>query len=48
MIKIVGISGLGSLDAMIVYLFQESKIPLMITADVAVKNTFLNFMHSKK
>jgi hypothetical protein len=44
MIKIVGLSGLGSSDAMIVNLFQESKIPLMITADVAVKNMLVEFM----
>jgi hypothetical protein len=47
-VKIVGISGLGSSDAMIVNLFQESNIPLMITADVAVKNTLLEFMASDK
>ena len=38
MVKIVGLSGIGSSDAMIINLFQESKIPLMITADVVVKN----------
>lgn len=48
MVKIVGLSGIGSSDAMIINLFQESKIPLMITADVAVKNTLLEFMASDK
>lgn len=48
MVKIVGLSGIGSSDAMIINLFQESKIPLMITADVGVKNTLLDFMPAEK
>jgi len=42
MIAILGESGIGSADAMILNLFQESKLPLLITADKAVKNTMLN------
>lgn len=48
MVKIVGLSGIGSSDAMIINLFQESKIPLMITADVGVKNALLDFMADEK
>ncbi|MFA6236240.1 MAG: hypothetical protein WC635_02845 [Bacteriovorax sp.] len=48
MVKIVGPSGIGSSDAMIINLFQESKIPLKITADVGVKNTLLDFMPTEK
>lgn len=48
MVKIVGLSGIGTSDAMIINLFQESKIPLMITADVGVKNTLLDFMPAEK
>lgn len=33
---------------MIINLFQESKIPLMITTDVGVKNTLLDFMPVEK
>jgi len=40
-------NGLGSSDAIIVNLFQESKILLMITADVAVKNMLLEFIASE-
>lgn len=36
MLKIVGHSGIGSADAMIINLFQESKLPLLVTADKAV------------
>jgi hypothetical protein len=42
MIAILGESGIGSADAMILNLFQESKLPLLITADKAVRNTMLN------
>ncbi len=42
MIVILGESGIGSADAMILNLFQESTLPLLITADKAVKNTMLN------
>jgi hypothetical protein len=42
MIAILGESGIGSADAMILNLFQESKLHLIITADRAVKNTMLN------
>lgn len=42
MLKILGDSGIGSADAMILNLFCESKLPLLITADRAVKNTLLN------
>ncbi|HXH74384.1 MAG TPA: hypothetical protein VNJ08_05440 [Bacteriovoracaceae bacterium] len=42
MIKILGDSGIGSADAMILNLFQESKLPLLITADKSVRNTVLN------
>jgi predicted nucleic acid-binding protein len=42
MISILGESGVGSADAMILNLFKESKLPLLITADKAVKNTLLN------
>jgi hypothetical protein len=46
--KIVGLSGIGSSDAMIVNLFQESKIPMIVTADKAVANTVLNLMPLSK
>lgn len=42
MITILGESGIGSADAMILNLFKESTLPLLITADKAVKNTMLN------
>jgi hypothetical protein len=42
MIKILGDSGIGSADAMILNLFKESKLPLLITADKAVRNAMLN------
>ncbi|MCO5143905.1 MAG: hypothetical protein M9962_12510 [Oligoflexia bacterium] len=48
MVKIVGLSGIGSSDAMIINLFQESKIPLIITADRAFKNTLLSFIPENK
>lgn len=48
MIKIVGFSGVGSSDAMIINLFQESKIPLIITADKAAKKALLDFMPENK
>lgn len=48
MISILGESGIGSADAMILNLFQESKLPLLITADKAVRNTMLNSSYSGK
>ena len=48
MVKIVGLSGIGSSDAMIINLFQESKIPLIITADAGVKGTLIDFMPVEK
>ena len=42
MITILGESAVGSADAMILNLFKESTLPLLITADRAVKNTLLN------
>jgi hypothetical protein len=48
MLKIVAYSGIGSADAMIVNLFQESKISLLITADKAVKHTVLGSGVNKK
>lgn len=48
MITILGESGIGSADAMILNLFQESKLPLLITADKAVKNTMLNGSYAGK
>lgn len=41
MLKIVASSGIGSTDAMIINLFQESKISLLVTADKSVKHTVL-------
>ena len=48
MIAILGESGIGSADAMILNLFKESTLPLLITADKAVKNTMLNSSFSGK
>jgi hypothetical protein len=48
MITILGESGIGSADAVILNLFQESKLPLLITADKAVKNTMLNGSYAGK
>lgn len=41
MLRIVAYSGIGSADAMIINLFQESKLPLLVTADKSVKHTVL-------
>lgn len=48
MIEILGESGIGSADAMILNLFKESTLPLLITADKAVRNTMLNSSFSGK
>lgn len=48
MIAILGESGIGSADAMILNLFQESTLPLLITADKAVRNTLLNSSFNEK
>jgi predicted nucleic acid-binding protein len=42
MMRIVATTGIGSADAMIINLFQESKIPTLVTADNAIKVTVLN------
>lgn len=48
MVKIVGHTGVGSADAMIINLFQESKFPLMITADKDVRDALLEFEPKEK
>lgn len=48
MISILGESGVGSADAMILNLYKESSLPLLVTADKAVKNTMLNSSFSGK
>ena len=48
MVAILGESGIGSADAMILNLFKESSFSLLITADKAVKNTMLNSSFSGK
>jgi hypothetical protein len=42
MIAILGESGIGSANAMILNLFKESTMPLIVTADKSVRNTMLN------
>lgn len=48
MVQILGLSGVGSSDAMIINLFLESKIPIITTADYGVRNTLLNYMGKDK
>ncbi len=48
MVAILGESGIGSADAMILNLYKESSFSLLITADKAVKNTMLNSSFSGK
>lgn len=48
MVAIRGESGIGSADAMILNLYKESSLPLLVTADKAVKNTMLNSSYRGK
>lgn len=47
-IEIIGRSGIGSADAMIVNLFLASKLPLIVTADSDVKETLLGMTTGPK
>ncbi|MFP5492193.1 MAG: hypothetical protein ACLGG0_11885 [Bacteriovoracia bacterium] len=48
MVCLLGESGIGAADAMILNLYKESSFSLLITADKAVKNTMLNSSFSGK
>lgn len=48
MVGILGESGIGAADAMILNLYKESSFSLLVTADKAVKNTMLNSSFSGK
>lgn len=48
MIDIVGKSGIGTSDAMIINLFLKSKLPLIVTADSDVRDTVISMMPHNK
>jgi hypothetical protein len=48
MLDIIGNSGIGSSDAMIINLFLQSKLPLIVTADSDVKDTVISMMPTDK
>jgi hypothetical protein len=47
MLEIVGRTGIGTADAMIVNLFEKSTLPIMITADGDVRDAVISVVSGR-